>query len=166
MKLVFSFAVVAFLVFPASAGVTVDHEAGIDFSSYRTYAWRPGTEAARPDVQGWVVKAVERELEARGMTKVSDGPADLYVVTHTSAEHDISATNNYVYLPTYDVGVLASHTNLTTYGTLIVDLLDGNSERAVWRGLASDVLGELTPSQVRKKVDKVTRKMFKNFPPR
>lgn len=100
------------------------------------------------------------------MTKVSDGPADLYVVTHTTAEYEISATNNYVYLPTYDVGVIASHTNLTTYGTLIVDLLDGNSERVVWRGLASDVLGELTPSQVRKKVDKVTRKMFKDFPPR
>ena len=71
-----------------------------------------------------------------------------------------------MYVPTYDVGVIASHTMLTTYGTLIVDLLDGESERAVWRGLASAVLIDMTPSKVRKKVDKVTRKMFKDFPPR
>ena len=166
MKLVFSLAVAAFLVFPVSADVKVDYESEIDFVAYRTYAWRSGTEAATPDVQIWVVKAVERELEARGLTKVSDGPADLYVVTHVTAEHDISSSNAYVYMPVYDVGVIASSTNLTTHGTLIVDLLDGESERAVWRGLASAVLIDLTPSKVRKKVDKVTRKMFKDFPPR
>lgn len=75
----------AFLTLPATAGVEVEYENGADFSGFKTYAWQKGTEAARPKVQQWIVQAVERELKARGLRKVVDRKADVYVVTHAVA---------------------------------------------------------------------------------
>jgi hypothetical protein len=165
MRFVLSLVIVALLTCPAAAGVKVDHVADADFESYRTYAWRSGTEAARPEVQRWVVEAVDRELEARGMRRVRDRRADLYVVTHAFAEMDTRVRGNYVHLDVYDVGVITSDVILTTKGVLAIDLIDGDSERPVWRGVASEVMGDPSLEKVRKKIDKVTRKMFKNFPP-
>ena len=48
----------------------------------------------------------------------------------------------------------------------MIDLIDGESERPVWRGLASEVMGDPSLEKVHKKIDKLTRKMFKDFPPR
>ena len=82
MKVVLSLALAAFLVLPAAAGIKVDHEAGVDFAAYHTYAWRPGMEAARPQVQGWIVNAVERELKAMVAPEGPQGdpPVDLETV--------------------------------------------------------------------------------------
>jgi hypothetical protein len=165
MRIGFVLGMVAILALPASAAVNVDHEDGVEFASYRTYAWRAGTEAARPQVQQWIVSAVERELKARGLRKVLDRRADLYVVTHAFAEMNARTRANYVHLDVYDVGVITSDVVLATRGTLMIDLLDGDSQRPVWRGMASEVMGDPAPEKLRKKIDKVTRKMFKSFPP-
>ena len=151
---------------PTPAEIKVDHEADVDFDSYRTYAWRPGTEAGRPQVQQWVVGAVERELKAKGLRKVVDRRADVYVTTHTYATMDQQIRSNYVHLDAYDVGVLTAEAIATTTGVLVVDLVDGASERPVWRGMATEVMGLPSMDKVRKKVDKVVRKMFKGYPPR
>jgi hypothetical protein len=164
MKVTLSLAMAAFLVMSASAGVKVDHEAGVDFDGYHTFAWRSGTEAARPQVQQWIVSAVDRELKARGMRKVSDRRADLYVVTHAYAEMGSQVRGGYLHLDVYDVGLITSEVVDTSRGLLMVDLIDGESERPVWRGLATEVMGNPSQEKLRKKVDKVVRKMFKGLP--
>jgi hypothetical protein len=166
MRFALLLTIVASLAVPAGASVQVDHEADADFESYHTYAWRPGTEAARPEAQQWVVQAVERELEARGMRKVSEDKADFYVVTHAFAEMNNQIRSNYVHLDVYDVGVITSDVVDTSKGVLMVDLIDGQSGRPVWRALAKEVMGNPSSKKVRKTIDKVTRKMFKDFPPR
>jgi hypothetical protein len=165
MRFAFSLAIATLLAFSARADVKVDHVAGTDFKSYRTYAWKRGTEAARPEVQQWVVQAVERELNARGMRKVADRRADLYVVTVAYAEMDPRVRGNYVHLDVYDVGVITSDVVLAMKGHLAIDLIDGESGRPVWRAVASEVMGDSNMEKVHKKVEKVTRKMFKDFPP-
>ncbi len=50
--------------------------------------------------------------------------------------------------------------------SLMIDLIDGESGRPVWRAEASEVMGNPSLKKVQKKIDKVTRKMFKDFPPR
>ena len=166
MKVVLSLAIMTLLVFPAGAGVKVDHEAGVDFTSYRTYAWKPGTVAARPAVQEAIVRAIDRELKARGLRKVTDRRADIYVVTLAFGEMGASVRGMYVYAQQYDVGVITSDVVLTTTGTLLVDLIDGESDRPVWRGMATEVMGVPSQEKILKKIDKVTGKMFKSFPPR
>ncbi len=158
-------ATLALLALPLSAEVKVDYEVGVDFEKYRTYAWQPGTEAGQPQVQQAILRAVERELAKAGLRKVSEREADLYVVTHASSEMDAAASGSYVYIQQFDVGVLTHGLVVETRGVLVVDLFDAQSERPVWRGVASEVMGLPSIDKLRRKVDKVTKKMFKSFPP-
>ena len=51
-------------------------------------------------------------------------------------------------------------------GTLIVDLLDGDSEEGVWRGVAQkDLPPNPSPEKMEKKLRKILLKMFRNYPP-
>jgi len=158
-------ATIALLALPLGAEVKVDYEIGVDFESYRTYAWQSGTDAGQPQVQQWIYSAVERELGAAGLRKVSAREADLYVVTNVFTEMDAHASGGYVYVQQFDVGVLTSDVVIQTRGFLAIDLIDGKSERPVWRAVASEVMGLPSLTKLRKKVDKVTKKMFKSFPP-
>ena len=164
-RITLSLVVALMSVLPAFAEIKVDHEPGVDFKQYNTYAWKPGTEAARPQVQQWVVTAVDRELKAAGLRKVKDRRADLHVVTHAYSTMAAQLRGNYIHLDVYDVGIITSDVIATTTGVLVVDLLDGESEQPVWRGMATEVMGLPSMDKVHKKVDKVTRKMFKGFPP-
>jgi hypothetical protein len=159
-------AVLACLALPASAEVKVDYEIGVDYENYRTYAWQPGTEAGQPQVQQCIYRAIEREFRAAGLTKVSESEADLYVVTHVFSEMNAYASGSYVYVQQWDVGVLSTGVVVDTKGYLVVDLIDSQSEKAVWSAKARKVMGLPDLTKLCKKVDKITRKMFKSFPPR
>ena len=166
MKILAVFAILALAVLPASAEVKVDYEVGVDFGNYRTYAWQAGTDAGQPLLQDHIYRAVERELGKAGLRKVETGSADLFVVTHTSSQMDAAESGGYVHLQQFDVGVLTQGYVVETRGRLVVDLIDAQSERPVWRAVASEVMGLPSIEKLRRKVDKVTKKMFKNFPPR
>jgi len=153
------------LTLPLSAEVKVDYEVGVDFESYRTYAWQPGTVAGQPMIQDAIYRAVERELAAAGLRKVTESEADLFVVTHATSQMDAAASGGYVHVQQFDVGVLTHGVVVETRGRLVVDLFDAQSERPVWRGIASEVMGLPSIDKLRRKVDKVTKKMFKSYPP-
>lgn len=151
---------------PVAADVKVEHESGIDFTSYKSYAWHKGTDAARADVQGWVVAGVERELNAAGLRLVTEGPADLFVVTNTFADMQGGVSAAYFNAARYDVSLLRADIVMKTKGVLLVDLIDGAADRSVWRGMASELMQDPDAEELRRKVDKVLKKMFKDFPPR
>ena len=165
-KIVVVLSALVCLALPASAGVKVDYEVGVDFESYRTYAWQTGTEAGQPQIQQAIYRAVERELGAAGLKKVSVSEADLYVVTHAFSEMKAHASGGYVYVQQWDVGVLTKGVVVDTKGYLVVDLIDSQSKKAVWSAKATEVMGLPDLTKLSKKVDKITRKMFKSFPPR
>ncbi len=165
-KIVVVLSALACLALPASAGVKVDYEVGVDFESYRTYAWQAGTEAGQPQIQQRIYRAVERELEAAGLRKVSVGEADLYVVTHAFSEMKAHASGGYVYVQQWDVGVLTKGVVVDTKGYLVVDLIDSQSEKAVWSAKATEVMGLPDLTKLTNKVKNIIRKMFRKFPPR
>jgi len=49
-------------------------------------------------------------------------------------------------------------------GNLVVDIVDGATKKAVWRGEASAMVGE-KPEKNTEKINKAVAKLFKNFPP-
>ncbi|MBI5544986.1 MAG: DUF4136 domain-containing protein, partial [Deltaproteobacteria bacterium] len=52
-------------------------------------------------------------------------------------------------------------------GTLILDVVDGDSKQLVWRGDAQADLGsDPSGSDAQKKIDEATKKMLSNFPPK
>jgi hypothetical protein len=166
MRVAVSLLLLMCLALPAAAGVKVDHEPGVDFSQFRTFAWKHGTDAARPDVQRWVLAAVEREMKAAGLRLVHDRRADIYVVTHAFADREVGQSAAYGQSIRYDVGVLVSDVVMKTKGVLAIDMMVGESERPVWRAVVSELMQEeMKPDKLQKKIDKFVKKMFKDFPP-
>jgi hypothetical protein len=148
---------------PASAGVKVDFDAAADFSKYRTYSWKPGAPALNPEIEQKIIDTVDEELAADGLTRV-EGQADLYVSTYAIREDmsDLSVSAEYL---GGGFVLLKPDTRLSKAGTLLVRLVDAESEKPVWHGWATKTFGE-NPRRVIGKVGKVVRKMFSDYPPR
>ena len=152
----------------AAVSVDFDHEAA--FTRFKTYAWIEGTPA-NPIAQKRIEAAVDGELAEKGYER-ADGDADFYVVTHaarsTQTQVDI---NNYGYHDRYPSrgwgGGMSTGTATVReipMGTILVDILDGESRELIWRGTASAALS-YKDKKNEKKLYKVMGKMFKKFPP-
>jgi hypothetical protein len=165
-RIVVMLCALAWLAVPVGAGIEVDYEVGIDFESYRTYAWQPGTDAGQPQIQQAIYRYVEQELREAGLEKVSVDEADLFVVSHAFSEMNAHATGGYVYAQRWGVGILSTGVAVDTKGYLVIDLIDSQSEQAVWSARATEVMGLPDLTKLTNKVKNITRKMFKKFPPR
>ena len=157
----------------AFAKVDSDYDKTADFTNRRTYAWKTGSEAGNPLTEQHIREAVDAQLREKGLTR-TDGTPDLYVLTHamqtSEARIDVSSLGYGGYYgwngwSTWGPATTVQVREIAT-GTLLVDLLDGASEKLVWRGMATETFSmNPTPSKVNKKVDSVTKKMFRGFPP-
>jgi len=168
VKIIFCLVAIS-LIGNANAAVSVDHDSEADFSAYKTYAWQEGTHAQNALMHKRVVRAIEAELEEAGLTKTEDAP-DVHVLYHVALNKDRRIdVDDFGYAnrwrgPRYGGG------NVTVFdvnvGTLIVDMLDADSGDAIWRGMAQkDLPPTPDPDKMEKKLGKILRKMFHNFPP-
>ena len=158
----------------ANAGVTVDYDKAVDFSKYKTYAWKEGTPAANPLHEDRVHKAVAAQLAAKGLTE-AQGEADCYVYTHvkSTAEQSVSIDHfgygGYYGWGGWGGGYGTTSVNVSNYieGTLIVDIVDGGTKQLAWRGLGTKTFyPDSKPEKVEQGINKVTTQMFKSFPPK
>jgi hypothetical protein len=147
----------------AQAGVKVEYDEEADFSQYETYMWKKGLPAARPEVQEWIVTAVRRELRARGLRQITEGEPDLYVATGAFAKYEGGISGGVIYSQTWDVGIIVADVHDTTQGTLVVDLVDAETNKQVWRAIAREAVKD-DIKKLEKKIDKVVRKIFKRYP--
>jgi hypothetical protein len=149
------------------AGVNVDYDTEADFSGFKTYAWKTGTEAENPLMHKRIVRVIEKQLESVGLEKVDSDP-DVYVLYHVALGQEQRVNvDDFGYwrrwrapvgysVDVYDVNI----------GTLILDMLDAGSGEGVWRGRAEkDLPSNPDPEKVEKKLGKIMMKMFRKFPP-
>jgi len=164
-----------FLAAPALAGVTSDHDDEVDFSKYKTFAWKAGTEAPNPITEKRIHRAVEAELTAKGLTLAADGAPDVYVYSHTSASMSSSidfAVFGYGGYSNWDGwsywGPVPTsvHSSDVYHGMLVVDLVDAGKNKLVWRAVANEKLFELDMDKIAKKVNGAIKKMFRDYPPK
>jgi len=146
----------------------------VDFSNFKTFAF--DKEGARnPYVNTLIVEAIERELTARGLTKVTTD-ADLKVVYLAATVPNLQVQNvpfYHVVNPAYSGMVGSATMNMwdVTTGTLVIDLLERKSDRVIFRGTITDVL-QRAPSAdlksdaktVSKPISKGVAKVFKKYP--
>ena len=155
--------------------VTVDYDKSINFSNYKTFAWSEGKGEARNPIVGQMIKdAVERELNARGLSRVESNP-DLRFSFMAA-----SGMNLQVKQPGWNTeaglilnsGVYANGVmwDVST-GTLMLDAFDNKTDQMVWRGFAKDTLPRAPSADaaadaksVEKQVNKAISKMFQKFP--
>ena len=150
-----------------AASVNVEFDKTVDFSKYKTYGWTKGTHASSAQVQQYIVKFVNRQLKDKGLIPVTEGDPDVYVLTHAISSQGFNAGAAYIGLPNWGGGIIMSDPSVYTSGTLVVDLKDPATDEPVWRAIAQGTFGA-NPNlgKVEKKLDKLTAKMFKSFPPK
>lgn len=154
--------------------VTVDYDKAVSFSTYKTYAWKEGTPAKNPLMGQRITDAIEKQLAAKGFTKVTaEQNPDLVIIYHAAV--DIETQINTVSMGGYSgwygpYGGYGGGGSSTTYvdkipvGTLRVDIGEVKNKKLLWQGKATDNLSD-KPEKVEKTIIKMSEKMFKNFPP-
>jgi hypothetical protein len=151
------------------AAVAVQSAKTIDFTQYRTFAWRQGTPAPDPATEAMIRQSIEKQLLAKGLTRVDQG-ADLLVATHARLEsetrEEVDILNQPLRQdegaePTGNSGEILRELEI---GTLVVDMLDGRNGLNVWRAIATRVLSNNSKG-AQKRLDKAAIRMFESFPP-
>ena len=153
------------------ASVTTDFDKSVEFSKFKTFAWKTGNPPKDFLIEKRLVADIEQQMEAKGFTKVDKDP-DLLVVIHTTVEEDkeINAdTFGYGGFGWGGWGAWGGSTMVNVqnvpYGTLMVDMVHGSSNDLVWRGVANNIYVSNKAEKVDKKLEKAVEKMFHHFPP-
>ena len=105
-------------------GVTVLTMRQADLAKARTYGWTVAHPSPDKNIDRMIVAAVDRELAARGFTKVPSGPSDLVVSYDSVQRTDVDLKAK----PT-DAGTLRD----VSVGTLIVDLRGPDNKQSFFR---------------------------------
>lgn len=168
----------------ASLQVSTDYNPAYDFSKLKTYSWLDNSTTPSSDARinnGIVVArvraAVEKNLAAKGYTKVAPGTADFVVSWLGDINKKLRIdTINHFYSP-YGYGALARDpywggglrtSTATEYdeGTLIVDILDPVQHKLIWRSIGTDRLKTgNNPAKANSAMDAAIATIMARFPP-
>lgn len=151
-----------------------DYDRAVDFSKFKTYAWKETDAIPNQLVAQRVQSAVEATLASKGLRKVADGSSpDLWVVPHTRLSKQMQV-NTYNTGWGYGwgwgwgagMGTTTSTVSEIPVGTLIIDLVDASRKQLVWRGTATKTLEpDASPEKKEKNINEAIQKMFANYPP-
>ena len=152
--------------------VSVDWDQSANFQGYGTYAWVTGTPAKNSLVDERIVAAVDRELAAKGLRKVTLGESpDLTVTYHAavSSKTQINTMNMGGPGWGYGWGYAGGGSATTTVqqipiGQLLVDIGDPKTKKMLWQGTGTDTISD-KPQKNTDKINKAVENMFKKFPP-
>ena len=151
--------------------VNVDWDRQANFSSFHTYMWEKSPTPAQGFWNDRIMEAVDKQLQAKGLSKVESNP-DLWVVytKHIQDQKQVVGTG-YNMGPYWGWGLWGGPTNVTynTYitkeGTLVVEIADARNKELLWRGAATQTISDNSNKNI-KKLDSAVEKLFKNFPPK
>lgn len=157
--------------------INVTYDKQLNFAQFKTYAWAPHGAVAHPMLAANVVGAIEQELKARGLQKVTinDNP-DLIIQVYGSIDQDSTFySNDPLYMatggiPPFDpsfsgpqlTGMYGNTTVTIHKGQLVVDLLA--NKKLVWRGMSQQNLAAHNPNKLVDQVNTAIAKMFKQYP--
>jgi hypothetical protein len=148
---------------------SVDYDRSINFSKYRTFAYRDVQQLRSELVGRRIHQALTDALTARGLQENQISP-DLWVVPHVRLSHETE-------IRTYNTGwgygwrwrrpgPAVATVEQIPVGTLIVDLVDATAKEMVWRGTATDTLKpRATPAEKEAALTRAIAKMLEGFPP-
>ena len=167
----------ALLLACSTVKVTVDYDPEEDFTTYRTYAWLPGTPEASGDprldtpmVHKRVHEGIDRTLGNKGFEK-ADGDPDFWVAYHLSVERkiDVYTTNRLYGGYGWTVSVPETRVNEYDEGSLIIDVSDAREKELVWRGIGAGRLRrtpEQDPERQQQDIYQVVDEVLASFPPK
>jgi hypothetical protein len=136
-----------------------------DFAHFKTYAWASGHSVADESLNQSIVRSIDGQLSAKGLTKVSPGEhPDVLVSYGVVFDRDIRGMG-------FRDGLRnlrwRSGSEYVLMGMLVVNLVDSGTSAMVWRGMASGkVDANASPEKHDKKIHEVVQKIFRSYPPK
>ncbi len=147
--------------------INTDWDRGANFANFHTYMWEKSPHPAKGLWDQRIVDAVNRQLQAKGLTQVDSNP-DLWVV-YSNSMKDVKQVvgSGYVVGPAWGWGPtrVGYATYITREGTLVIELADARNKQLLWRGSATDTISDKSNKNI-KILDKAVAKLFKNYPPK
>jgi len=142
------------------------------------------TDQAAPLMQQRIVDAIDAHLAARGWRRTGAADADVIISTHVDHRQEYRIDS---YYPAYGWGWGgygwggygccgwgpgwgwgggwdSSYVRAYTVGTLVVDMFDVRTRRAIWSGIAESTV-QRDPARQIADLDLAVQKMFAAFPP-
>lgn len=165
------------------SGITVsqDYDKDVDFSTIRTFDWKPDSDAAPDDpsemsplVATRVRNAIQKELSAKGIT-LDEAAPDILIDYNLKVESKISSSNvgTTIGFGTGGYGtmggvVISTAPDIRQYdeGTLYIDFYRADDAQLVWRGISSQVIDKHDkPDRVTEQINLNVQKILEQFPP-
>jgi hypothetical protein len=169
MKLLAS--ILSVLAAAACSTVTTssDYDPEYDFAGLETYTWleSPPDTAVGDLATGRVRTAVDEVLAGLGY-RVVEAQADLLITFEVSRQDRVRVTEQDTYGRRRHGTWGTRRVDVYEYqeGTLLLDVIDPETEQLVWRGTATDVLArDRTPEQRMEKTREAVAAMLASFPP-
>ncbi len=149
----------------------IDWDRSANFSNYHTYMWEKSPHPAKGFWDQRIVDAVDKQLQAKGLTKVDANP-DMWVV-YSNSIHDQKEVigTGYGFGPSWGWGYwgpgnVTYNTYVTKQGTLVVELAHAKDNKVLlWRGSVTNTISDNSNKNINN-LDKAVAKLFQNFPPK
>ncbi len=135
-------------------GVTVKTVEPAALAKARTYVWTPSRPTFDKDTDRLIVAAVDRELAARGFTKLASGPSDVVVMYDALGRTDLD-----VKAKTSTDGTLPE----ISVGTLVVELSNPANKQVLFN-VRMDTPIERNRATIGATIDAAVKAMFEKYP--
>lgn len=147
--------------------VELDFDRTADFGRFKTFAWSPAQEpAANPANHVRLTRAIERELQAKGLAKAqSAAEADLFVLYHGHREKRVRGTpsrEESVWQPSSPK--FSVDFGRVEIGTLAIHLWDGTNKKTVWSAVGEERIRETDEAE--DVIDTVVKRLLGHYPPK
>ncbi len=163
-----------------SVSVTTDHDKNVDFSRFQTWAWAPEVGSVSEDARlanrnadQAVRDAIELEFVGKGYVMLDPDVSQLLVLYHLSLTEriEISDIDRYYGLnnPYFGWQMQGSSPVATSYdeGTLIIDLIERETKKPVWRGIGRKQIVSLSKTEeARRNIRSAVADIMKEYPPK
>lgn len=152
-----------------------DYDRNTNFSRYHTYAWVSAAQETTGDrrldsslLDSRIRTAIDTHLRAKGYRASSNATPDFVVAYHVGMQDMLKGASTQNYIGDRAHGTFTTTSDIQPYneGTLLIDIVDGQSRQLVWQASArADVDQSLNPKERDARVNGVVRAMLSHFPP-
>ena len=152
--------------------VTVDFDRTANFGAIKTFALKLETPWGNPIGEKRLTEEITQALVGKGWAVAPEATADAQVLLHGASRTKHSLNTFYSGMGGYGwrgwgaggMGTATTTASEYTEGTLVVDIYQAKAKQLMWRGIAQGELKD-TPEKREKQLQKVSDKLFKDFPP-
>ena len=159
----------------SSVKVATDYDTKVDFNQYKTFAfYKTGIDKAAVSEldKKRIMRAIESELVAKGMTKSSN--PDVLVSMFTKSRERVNVRDNsfrygygygWGWNPWMWNGADRLNVNQYTEGTLFLDIIDAKKKELVWQGIGTGALRMKNVEKKEARIKEFVAEIMAKYPP-